>query len=49
MIFDAFASRSLSLENPNTPLTGDQLLDWMAASGQSIDVNPDSAMRLTAV
>jgi HK97 family phage portal protein len=49
MIFDAFASRSLSLESPGTPLSGDELLDWMAASGQAIDVNPDSAMRLTAV
>lgn len=47
MIFDAFARRSL--EDPATPLTSDQLAEWIAGSGQSIEVNPDSAMRLTAV
>lgn len=49
MIFDAFARRSLSLESPNTPLTSEALAEWLEAGGHSIEVNPDTAMRLTAV
>jgi HK97 family phage portal protein len=49
MIFDIFgASRSQSLENPSTPLTGEDLADYISSlSGAS--VNEDTAMKLAAV
>lgn len=49
MIFDVFSQRSLSLESPNTPLTSEALAELLDAGGHSIEVNPDTAMRLTAV
>lgn len=48
MIFDAFAGESRSLENPSTPLNGEELAEWLTER-QGVVVNPDTALRLAAV
>lgn len=48
MIFDAFAGESRSLENPATPLNGEELAEWLSER-QGVIVNPDTALRLAAV
>lgn len=48
MIFDAFAGESRSLENPSTPLNGDELTEWLSER-QGVIVSPDSALKLAAV
>ncbi len=48
MIFDTLFERRSSIENPDVPLTGRNLQDWLHADGAA-SVNEQTAMRLTAV
>jgi HK97 family phage portal protein len=48
MILDTLFERRSSIENPEVPLTGRNLQEWLFGDG-AIAVNEQSAMRLTAV
>ncbi|MBW5463717.1 phage portal protein [Pseudomonas aeruginosa] len=48
MIFGMMARESRSLENPSTPLTGEELAEWISER-QGVIVNPETALKLAAV